>query len=153
MSFGIADPDHNQPGFSQEPGCGFSSLLRKWGTVAGPRGFAPPNQLRPTETLSGPRPSHTNASLVTGGRTSKTQAPVETRSRQLGRKPGGSLLKGAACTFHTSQLGGQLSLLEPRLWGLPRSFAGSLAIARNLLSSSDSLTGHPEHDRCHFLSP
>lgn len=106
MSFGKADTDHNQPSFSQEPGCGFSPPSQEVGDSGQyqdpghrPGELAPPNEPRSTETLSGPRPSHTNASLLTEDKKSGTQASVETRSLRWGvggaGSPGGSPLEGA----------------------------------------------------------
>lgn len=61
--------------------------------------------------------------------------------------PGDPLPKGAVCALPASR-----ALQAPGPWWLPRSLAGSLPLAQNLLSRRDS-PGHPEHDRCHFLVP
>lgn len=61
MSFGKADTDHNQPSFSQEPGCGFSPPSQEVGDSGQyqdpghrPGELAPPNSPGPQRLCPAP---------------------------------------------------------------------------------------------------
>lgn len=150
------------PAFLKIQDVGSVPLLRKWGRAASTRTLCTglgdllpqinPDARRPRP---GPRPVHTNDSLRTQGRPSPTRHLWKPSSPCNGGKGPGDSASESCRSVLSHQPGSKAicPLLEPQLWGLPQSFAGSLTMVRNLLSRSDSPAGHPEHDRCHFLSP